>query len=265
MSIFKKDGEPEEEKKGGKGKLRQAKKTRLIAPQEKEKNERRGEDIDERIKETISQIDIDVPGMVVLHTKEDRHLARLDQDVRAKEEYLRETRMMMKKSEEAAAASGSGGEASRTKETPLPSHLWESGKEILDRLVAKELVTPEQREQVLSLAAERGILIEEALTEAQVITAHDLGTFIAGECKIPFSNLDVLRVSPKVKDVLSREEMMKYRAVPLSKIGATLNIAAVNPLNNPVVQELKLRTGSEVKCIVCTASAFSKTLQTYEE
>ena len=95
------------------------------------------------------------------------------------------------------------------------------------------------------------------------ISAHDLGTFIAGECKIPFSNLDVLRVSPKARDILTLEQIEQSRVVPLSKIGPTLNIAAVNPLNNPMIEQLKTESGYEVKCIVCTTSTFIKTIQSF--
>ena len=258
MPNVNKDNQDGSEPKKKKGKLFQTKSGRWITPQDKKKHQIKGaneENVDEEVQETISQIDLDIPGMVVLTSKQDRHLGRLNQDMKAKEEYRRETRVVKKPPalpdlpDDLAPSPGIEG----APPTPPPSFdpaLLESGQIILDRLFEAEKIDTEQKQKVLALSAEKGITIEEAVSEAQVMTSHDLGTFIAGECKIPFSNLDVLRVSPKARDVLTLEQMEQSRIVPLSKIGPTLNIAAVNPLNNTIIDQLENESGYKVKCIV---------------
>lgn len=274
MPIFKKDSEDDgkrkkEKTKKTKGKLFQTKSGRWITPQEKKKYDIKGadeKDVDENVQETVSQIDVDIPGMVVLHSKEDRHLGRLDQDMKAKEDYKKQTRRVQKPPELpdfSGMVQGQPGVSGRA--GAADPALLESGRMILDRLIEEERITAEQREKVLSISSEKGITVEEAITEIQAISERDLGTFIAGECKIPFSNLDVLRVSPKARDVLTQEQMMRFRAVPLSKIGPTLNIAAVNPLENPIIENLRSESGYEVKCIVCTSSALKKTIKSFNE
>jgi len=270
MPIFKKDGEDENGRKKGKtpktkGKLTQTKSGRWITPQDKKKYEIKGTDdknVDEDVQETISQIDVDIPGMVVLHSKEDRHLGRLNQDMKAKEDYKKQTRRVQKPPD---LPDFPGMPPGRAQASSVDPALLESGRMILDRLVEEERITDEQRDRALALSSEKGITVEEALSEQEVISEHDLGTFIAGECKIPFSNLEVLRVSPKARDILTQEQMMRFKAIPLSKIGPTLNIAAVNPLENPIIENLKSESGYEVKCIVCTSSTLKKTLQSFNE
>lgn len=258
---------PNGKKKLKKGKLFQTKSGRWITPQDRKKNEIKGandSDVDDEVQETISQIDVDIPGMVVLKSKEDRHLGRLNQDMKAKEEFKKQTKPVRKPP---PLPDMPGDISGRAPVQPEPSgidpDLFASGQVILDRMVEKQNITVEQKNEVIALASDKGILIEEAVSEKKLMAPHDLGTFIAGECKIPFSNLEVLRVSPKVKDILDREQMLQFRVIPLSKIGPTLNVAAVNPLDNPVIEQLKTESGYEVKCIVCTPSTFDKTLEAF--
>ena len=266
MPIFKKDEEENNSNKPKKKKkkLFQTKSGRWVTPQDRKEHTIKGaddEDVDGEVQETVSQIDLDIPGMVVLTSKQDRHIGRLNQDMRAKEEFKKETRSVLKPPP--ALPDVPGDFIPQTPASTVDPGLLESGQIILDKLLEVEKITDEQKEAILSLSAKKGIMIEEAVCEAQVLTAHDLGTFIAGMCKIPFSNLEVLRVSPKARDILTLEQMMQSKVIPLSKIGPTLNITAVNPLNNQMIEQLKTDSGFEVKCIVCTPATFTKTIQSF--
>ncbi|MFH1708745.1 MAG: hypothetical protein ABIF71_12635 [Planctomycetota bacterium] len=202
-----------------------------------------------RTSETLAQIDLDIPGMVVLRSKEDRYLGRLNQDIRAKEEFESGPQPVI---QTGAPAAGS-----------LEPELQEAARLTVDLLVARERITPQAGQEVLTFALQMGMSIVDALINSEVMKAHDIGTFLSEEFKAPFSRLEVLRVHPNTVGVLSPAEIQHFQVIPLSKIGRTLNLAVVNPLGNPALDRLKKESGFEIKAIICTASTLNNTSQQF--
>jgi hypothetical protein len=268
MPIFKKGEDGKDKGKNKKRGVHQTKSGRWITPQQQkelqEKEEKKRKKEDSTVKETLSQIDLDIPGMVVLQSKEDRHLGRLNQDMKAREEYREKTRQIQRSSA-GEALDESDVETAEVAEGGLDPSVIEAGEILLQKLLENGFIEPEQKDEILQYSAQQDVTVCEAIIGLGIISPHPLGTFIAGECKIPFSNLDILRVSEKAKGILTREEMVRFRIIPVSKIGNNLNIAAINPIRNTLVDRLKGESGYEVKCIVCTPDTFTNTLNTYYE
>jgi hypothetical protein len=191
--------------------------------------------------------------MVVLKSKEDRHLGRLNQDKRAKEEYTSSHTNPNASPQRPAA--GSGG--------PLDPTQVEAGELLLQALLEKNQLSPEQITDLRSFSQEMSVTIVEAVVSAELMGSQILGVFIASECKIPFSKLDVLRIHPNTKGIMPEADMLKYQVMPLSKIGSTLNVAAVNPLRNKALDDLRRESGFDVKCIVCTLATLRNSYQKY--
>lgn len=214
--------------------------------------------VDDKVKDTISQIDIEIPGMVVLRSKEERHIARLTEDLKAQEEYTRSIqRGEVTPADNSPAAASAGNESDDDATIVLAANL------LLKSLMAKGLITPEQADETEDYAIDNGLSIAEALNTLAILSPQQLGEYISGECQVPLSNLDELRIQKSALNILSVDDIRNFELIPLSKVGSTLNIAAVNPMNNRMLDRLRTEMGFDVKCVVCTAGALQNTIRKY--
>lgn len=208
-----------------------------------------------KVQDTISQIDLDIPGMVVLTSKEDRHLGRLNQDMKAKETFRYENPNAQNDTQEVDTAENSS--------DATQSLLTGGDMMLLDLLLQKEVIDHEGHELSVQAVNSYGYSISEALVQQELMKPDELGTFVASECRVPFSRLEILRVHKNALGIVTRNDIAAYQVIPLSRIGKTLNIATVNPMENPLIERLKQESGYDVKCIVCTPAALSNTMKQY--
>ena len=226
--------------------------------------------MDSRLAETLSQLDIDIPGMVVLSTKEERERERTVQDQKAQVQYSASinrseaTEDLLGFMNDPVAPAIPTAPTQQPAQSPLNTSLqnqfFEKGwKYLLGLLVSKGMINAEQEQTVIAYAGSHSISIGDALQVLDIITEENLGTFIATAYKVPFSRMSVLRVNPQVVQLVSPADALKYQILPVSRIGHTLNVATVNPFENTVLERLRNESEYEVKCIVCTAQTFVNT------
>ena len=86
----------------------------------------------------------------------------------------------------------------------------------------------------------KGILIEKKL-----ITEEELLLLFSQELKIPFLDLKKYKVPAKNKDLLYKDTAIKYKVVPICKIGNVLTLSTSNPLDIMAYDDIKIMTGSE--------------------
>ncbi|UCC95065.1 MAG: type II/IV secretion system protein [Candidatus Omnitrophota bacterium] len=82
--------------------------------------------------------------------------------------------------------------------------------------------------------------LKENLLRNSIITEEDMLLILSKEYKFPFLDLDKYRIAAANKDILPKEMALRYRVVPLSRIGDVLTLATADPFNVVALDDIKL-------------------------
>lgn len=182
-------------------------------------------------------MDVNVPGIIILKGKEERQAARALGDTAAKEKYRRETRSFAKHRGELACE-----------------------KELGELLVANRVITAEQLASAKEAQKGSGLSIITVLVSLHMSDEVKIALVISHETGLLFSNAEVLQVDKGVRELFPPEAMATYEAIPLSRSGASLVVAMVNPLDKEAIREIEGLTKLKVNPVVCTKTAFKTAL-----
>jgi len=119
-----------------------------------------------------------------------------------------------------------------------------------DLLVAKGLITPEQREEALEVNRDTGRRIGEILVERGPVTEEDIARVLAEQAGLLFFRLRKGLVDPRIVEVLPKEKARSYEVLPLFRIHDTLTLAIADPNKIFVLDVVHRLTGCEVQPVV---------------
>jgi DNA-directed RNA polymerase subunit M/transcription elongation factor TFIIS len=180
----------------------------------------------------LSQMDVNVPDMVVLRGKEERQTARLMRDATAKEEFRREMRFYAKQRGELSCEKALG-----------------------ELLVSKNVITPEQLAKAREVQKGSGLSMITVMVSLRLSDEVKIASVLAHETGCLFSSTETLHADKDVRGILPSEAVATYEALPLSRSASTLTIAMVNPLDRDAIREIENLAKLKVNPVVCTKSA----------
>jgi type IV pilus assembly protein PilB len=136
-------------------------------------------------------------------------------------------------------------------------------KKLGDILIEKGYLTPAELEYALQQQPNSGMRLGDLLVETGIITEEHLLDAISDRLAIPKLSLDSMVIDPMVIQRVPVEIARRYTLVPVFAIGNTLTLAMADPLNIIAIDEIKYRTGCEVKRAVATISEIKKAIDAY--
>lgn len=130
-------------------------------------------------------------------------------------------------------------------------------KSLPELLLAQGKITREQLDAALARQKETGEFIGEILTEQGVIDENSLISFLAKYCKVPHLSLLDYLIDKDIVELIPQEICLKYRVLPIDKIGRNLTVAMVNPLNTEALDKVReLCPDLRIKPILCAYNHF---------
>jgi hypothetical protein len=120
-------------------------------------------------------------------------------------------------------------------------------------LMADGLVTPEQVTEALEIQKDTGRMLGQVLVALGYITEYDLAKSLATQFQFPYINPSFYAVDRSVVELLPAEMLYKYVFIPMDKFGNQLIVAMAGLLNEDVVQEIKKKTGCDIRVYISTA------------
>src|SRR6266576_6526634 len=100
-----------------------------------------------------------------------------------------------------------------------------------DLLVKEKIITPEQLEQATKVQKEQSCRLGSALVKLGFLTDEDVTNFLSRQYGVPAINLSYFEIDPAVVKLIPFETAKCYQILPLSRVGASLTIAMVDPTN----------------------------------
>src|SRR5579863_5350339 len=126
-----------------------------------------------------------------------------------------------------------------------------------DLLVKEKIITPEQLEQANKVQKEQSCRLGSALVKLGFLTDEDVTNFLSRQYGVPAINLSYFEIDPAVVKLIPFETAKRYQILPLSRVGASLTIAMVDPTNVFAMDDIKFMTGFNIEPVVASEAAIA--------
>src|SRR5437588_6906451 len=124
-----------------------------------------------------------------------------------------------------------------------------------DLLVKEKVITAEQLEQALLEQKKGNTRLGSVLVKLGYLTDEDVTNFLSRQYGVPAINLSYFEIDPAVVKLIPAETARRYQILPLSRVGASLTIAMVDPTNVFAMDDIKFMTGFNIEPVVASESS----------
>src|SRR6516225_5088180 len=124
-----------------------------------------------------------------------------------------------------------------------------------DLLVKEKIITPEQLQQATKVQKEHNCRLGSALVKLNFLTDEDVTNFLSRQYGVPAINLSYFEIDAAVVKLIPYETAKRYQILPLSRVGASLTIAMVDPTNVFAMDDIKFMTGFNIEPVVASESS----------
>ena len=124
-----------------------------------------------------------------------------------------------------------------------------------DLLVKEKVINSEQLEQATKLQKETQCRLASALVKLGFLSDEDVTNFLSRQYGVPAINLSYFEIDQAVVKLIPFETAKRYQILPLSRVGASLTIAMVDPTNVFAMDDIKFMTGFNIEPVVASESS----------
>ncbi len=124
-----------------------------------------------------------------------------------------------------------------------------------DLLLKEKVITKEQLDQALKSQKDGGGRLGTVLVKLGFLSDEDITNFLSRQYGVPAINLAYFEIDPSVVKLIPYETAKRYQILPLSRVGASLTIAMVDPTNVFAMDDIKFMTGLNIEPVVASESS----------
>jgi type IV pilus assembly protein PilB len=130
-------------------------------------------------------------------------------------------------------------------------------------LVRENLISPQHLREALDYQREHGGRLGFNLVKLGLISDDMITAVLSRQYGIPSVNLDLFKIDPAVLSLIPQEVAQKHSVLPLSRVGATLTLAMVDPTNVFAMDDVKFMTGLNVEPVVVAEGSVQQAIAQY--
>ncbi len=130
-------------------------------------------------------------------------------------------------------------------------------------LVKENLISAPQLQEALTYQKQHGGKLGFNLVKLGFIKDEEITQLLSRQYGVPSINLARFEIDPSVIKLVPAETSQKYQIIPLSRAGANLTIAMVDPTNVFAMDDIKFMTGYNVEPVVASETAIMDAIEKY--
>jgi type IV pilus assembly protein PilB len=130
-------------------------------------------------------------------------------------------------------------------------------------LVRENLISPQNLREALDYQREHGGRLGFNLVKLGLVSDDMITAVLSRQYGIPSVNLDLFNVDSGVLRLIPQEVAQKHCVLPLSRVGATLTLAVVDPTNVFAMDDVKFMTGLNVEPVVVAERSIQQAIAKY--
>ena len=147
-------------------------------------------------------------------------------------------------------------------EIPGENNLRMSAK-LGEILVRENLISPQHLREALDYQREHGGRLGFNLVKLGLVSDDMITAVLSRQYGIPSVNLDLFNIDQSVLRLIPQEVAQKHSVLPLSRVGATLTLAMVDPTNVFALDDVKFMTGLNVEPVVVAEGSVQQAIAKY--
>src|SRR5215470_1733 len=132
-----------------------------------------------------------------------------------------------------------------------------------ESLLKDNLITPQQLKEALDYQRVNGGRLASTLVKLSMLSDEEVTAVLSKQYGVPSVNLDLFEVDPTAVALVPQETAERYAILPLSRVGATLTLAMVDPTNVFAIDDIKFMTGLSVEPVVVSETALNAAVRKY--
>ncbi len=132
-----------------------------------------------------------------------------------------------------------------------------------EMLIKSGLLTPQKLQEALEYQKTNGGKLGLNLVKLGFVKEEDITRVLSQQYGVPAINLTKVEVDDTVVKLIPSEVAQKYLIMPVSRTGATLTIAMVDPTNVFAMDDIKFMTGYNVEPVVASEVAIKEAIDRY--
>jgi type IV pilus assembly protein PilB len=131
-----------------------------------------------------------------------------------------------------------------------------------DLLVREKVITPEQLDQAIKAQKDApNSRLGSVLVKLGFLTDEDVTNFLSRQYGVPAINLSFFEIDSAVVKLIPHDTAKRYQILPLSRVGASLTIAMVDPTNVFAMDDIKFMTGFNIEPVVASEAAIMEGIE----
>jgi type IV pilus assembly protein PilB len=132
-----------------------------------------------------------------------------------------------------------------------------------EMLIKAGLLTPQKLQEALEYQKTNGGKLGFNLVKLQFVKEEDITRVLSQQYGVPAINLAKIEIDEAVVKLIPSEVAQKYLIMPVSRTGATLTIAMMDPTNVFAMDDIKFMTGYNVEPVVASEVAIKDAIDRY--
>src|SRR5215217_6649728 len=130
-------------------------------------------------------------------------------------------------------------------------------------LVRENLLSAQQLREALDYQREHGGRLGFNLVKLGLVSDDMITAVLSRQYGVPSVNLELFDIDESVIRLIPREVADKYSVLPLSRVGATLTLAMVDPTNVFAMDDIKFMTGLNIEPVVVSEASVQEAISRY--
>jgi type IV pilus assembly protein PilB len=130
-------------------------------------------------------------------------------------------------------------------------------------LVRENLLSPQQLREALDYQREHGGRLGYNLVKLGLVSDDMITAVLSRQYGVPSVNLELFDIEDSVIRLIPQEVAQKYSVLPLSRVGATLTLAMVDPTNVFAMDDIKFMTGLNIEPVVVSEASVHEAIAKY--
>src|SRR5208337_1878730 len=130
-----------------------------------------------------------------------------------------------------------------------------------DLLVKEKVISQEQLDKALTEQKRNGSRLTSVLVKLGFVTDEDVTNFLSRQYGVPAINLSYFEIDHAVVKLIPYETAKRYEVLPLSRVGASLTLAMVDPTNVFAMDDIKFMTGFNIEPVVAPETAIAEAIK----
>src|SRR5256886_11730828 len=130
-------------------------------------------------------------------------------------------------------------------------------------LVRENLISPQHLREALDYQREHGGRLGYNLVKLGLVSDDMITAVLSRQYGIPSVNLELFQIDEHDLQLIPQEVAQKYSVLPLSRVGASLTLAMVDPTNVFAMDDIKFMTGLNIEPVVVSEASVQEAIAKY--